>query len=94
MSYIYSFFSFLALFPLYMVNKKLTSSYYPITVFYGIVISLSCIFFHVSIFRNHEIPILKMSFPEDECFIDYVALGFAILCNIVMMISHGKDRKE
>lgn len=90
MNYIYSFFSIIALVPLYFVNKKLTSSVYQVTAFWGIAISFLCILFHIIVLRAHVIPILNIPVPEDEEFMQYGPLIYAILCAVVCMLSHGK----
>ncbi|MFT8209498.1 MAG: hypothetical protein ACMZI0_00555 [Symbiopectobacterium sp.] len=92
MSYVYSFFSLISLIPLYFWVRKLTSSFYPITVFGGILVHSLYVLFHIIVLRTHQIPILGIPIAEDNDFMYYALLGFAILCAVVSMCAHGKER--
>ncbi len=93
MSYLYSIFSIIGLVVLYFTNKKLTSSYYPLHVFYGIMISALFVLFHMIVLNLHVIPILGIPVSEGDDFMYYGPLFYALLCVIVSMVAHGKDRK-
>lgn len=93
MSYIYSLFSIIGLVFLYFSNKKLTSSYYPLHVFYGVMISALFVFFHMIVLNLHVIPIFGVPVSEDDDFMYYGPLLYALLCVIVSMLAHGKGRK-
>lgn len=93
MSYTYSVLSIISLVILYFSNRKLTSSYYPLHVFYGVMISALFVLFHMIVLRAHVIPVLGIPVPEDDDFMYYGPLFYALLCVIVSMVAHGKDRK-
>lgn len=87
MSYIYSFFSIAFLIPLYFSVKKLTSSFYPVTVFFGLSIAFLSVLFHMMVLNAHEIPILRIPVPVDNEFMHYGPLIYAILCAVVSMFA-------
>lgn len=93
MSYIYSFFSIIGLVVLYFTNRKLTSSYYPLHNFFGIIISFLFVLFHMIVLRAHVIPILAIPVSEEDDFMYYGPLIYALLCIVVSMLAHGKGRK-
>lgn len=91
MAYVYSFFSMLGLVGVYFLNRKLTSSIYPVTVFYGICVSFSYMIFHMIVLHTHNIPILGIPVPDDDVFMQYAPLIYSVLCAFVSMYTHGRD---
>jgi len=92
-SYIYSFFSIIGLVVLYLTNRRLTSSYYPLHIFFGVVISFLFVLFHMIVLRVHVIPTLGIPISEEDDFMYYGPLIYALFCIIVSMLAHGKGRK-
>lgn len=93
MRYIYSIFSIIGLVILYFANRRLTSSYYPLHNFYGVMISFLFVLFNMIVLRVHVIPILGIPVPEDDDFMYYGPLIYALLCVVISMLAHGKGRQ-
>lgn len=75
----------------YFLNRRLTSSIYPLYVFYGICVSSAYILFQMIVLNAHEIPILRIKVPEEEEFMQYAPLIYSVLCAFVSMYTHGRD---
>lgn len=94
MSYIYSIFSVITAVILYFSNRRLTSSYYPLHRFFGVILSFLFVLFHMIVLKMHVIPVLNIRVPEDNEFMQYGPLLYAFLCVIVSMLAHGKGWKR
>ena len=85
MSYIYSLFSILTLYPLFIWVRKLSSSHYPYTRFGAIAVIGVIMVFHLHIFHMKTIPILGGAMPEDNEFMSYAPYFFGLLVTFVSM---------
>lgn len=93
MSYIYSIFSILTLYPLFIWVRKLSSSHYPYTRFGAIAVIGAFIVFHLHIFHMKTIPILGISVSEDNEFMSYAPYFFSLLVTIVSMMAFKSKGK-
>lgn len=85
MSYLYSLFSVVTLWPLFLIVRKLSSSVYPYTRFGALVVITLFMVFHLYIFHFKEIPFLGVAVPEDNEFMVYAPFLYGLLCTIVSM---------
>lgn len=58
----------------------------------GVIIFLS-VLFHMIVLNAHEIPIFRIPVPEDEEFMQYGPLIYAILCTVVGRYAYGKNNE-
>lgn len=93
MSFIYSLFSILTLYPLFIWVRKLSSSHYPYTRFGAIAVIVAFMVFHLHIFHMKAIPILGISVPEDNEFMSYAPYFFGLLVTFVSMAAFNSKGK-
>lgn len=91
-NYQYSLFSIVILWPLYLIIKRLTSSYYLYTRFYAILIASLFMLFHVYVFNFQSIPILGIAVPDDNEFMSYAPYLYGLLTAAVCAVAHNKSK--
>ncbi|TQI82342.1 hypothetical protein FHU10_2686 [Serratia fonticola] len=92
MSYTYSLFSILSMVPLFLIVKRLTSSDYPYTRFYAILVASLFMLFHIYVFNFQEIPVLGIAVPEDNEFMSYAPYLYGLLTAAVCAVAHNKSK--
>ncbi|AFI90307.1 hypothetical protein EXT68_05650 [Pectobacterium parmentieri] len=90
MSWLYFLFSTIAIFPLYLSVKKLTSSHFIYTRFSSILLPTFFMCFHLYIFHAGKISFIGISI-EDNDFIFYSSFIFALLCAITSAVAHNRS---
>jgi uncharacterized paraquat-inducible protein A len=92
MNYLYSLFSIVTLWPLYIIIKRLTTSDYPYTRFCAILIASLFMLFHIYVFNFQSIPILGIAVPEDHEFMSYAPYLYGLLTAAVCAVAHNKSK--
>lgn len=91
MNFVYSVISVLSMVPLYLIIKKLTSSYYPYTKFYAILVASLIMLFHLYVFNFQSIPILGIPVPEDNDFMTYAPYLYGLLTAVICAVAHNRS---
>ncbi len=92
MNYLYSLFSIVTLWPLYLIIKGLTSSYYPYSRFYAILVASLFMLFHLYVFNFQLIPILGIAVPDDNEFMSYAPYLYGLLTAAVCAVAHKRSK--
>ncbi|MGF6190777.1 hypothetical protein ABIE12_002114 [Serratia sp. 509] len=92
MSYLYSLFSMVSLWPLYLIIKQLTSSCYPYTRSFAILVASLFMLFHIYAFNFQSIPILGIAVPDDNEFMSYAPYLYGLLTAAVCAVAHNKSK--
>lgn len=94
MNYLYSLFSIVTLWPLYIIIKRLTTTDYPYTIFGAILLASLFMLFHIYVFNFQKNPVLDITVPEDNEFMSYAPYLYGLLTAAVCAVAHNKSKNK